>query len=88
VAQFKRYVTEEKVYHATVVVKPLTNNPVMRWIILNCAQSKLGIPHFVDNGATYQRYLCTPPDAGGGQARQPSLASVTSTSRRTHAPSP
>jgi 4-amino-4-deoxy-L-arabinose transferase-like glycosyltransferase len=67
VSQFKTYVSEGRVTRAAVAVSPLSRNPVMLWVTRHCAKQSFAPATFRSAGATFQRYLCSTIDAGGGE---------------------
>ncbi|HEX4127308.1 MAG TPA: glycosyltransferase family 39 protein [Acidimicrobiales bacterium] len=68
VAAFKQLVAEGRVERVTVVTDPLTNEPVMRWVVTHC--TKLGPAGYdVDADAARTAFNCVPRDAGGSSIR-------------------
>jgi 4-amino-4-deoxy-L-arabinose transferase-like glycosyltransferase len=65
---FERLVAEGRVRRVTVVTQPLTNEPVLRWVVAHCA--RLG-PAGYDPGAKAEStaFNCGPRDAPGTAAR-------------------
>jgi 4-amino-4-deoxy-L-arabinose transferase-like glycosyltransferase len=65
VPQFTRDVAEGRVTRVLVASSPPTSNPVMVWVTRNCAKQTYGESTVTHDDATFQRYLCSPADAGG-----------------------
>ena len=64
---FKRLVAEGRVQRVTVVTKPLTNEPVLRWVVTHC--TNLGPAGYdPDSQATSTAFNCGPHDATGRPA--------------------
>jgi 4-amino-4-deoxy-L-arabinose transferase-like glycosyltransferase len=69
VPQFVRLVDKGRIPRALAALKPLSNNPVMRWVVVNCLRNTYGNDTtIVDLGTTFQRYLCQPADIDVGRS--------------------
>jgi len=65
---FMRLVAEGRVQRVTVVTKPLTNEPVLRWVVAHC--SRLGPAGYdADAQATSTAFNCGPRRASGPPVR-------------------
>jgi hypothetical protein len=58
-------VRDGRISRVAVSVRPRTRNPDMVWTEAHCAVVHTEAGTFRDNGNLYQRYVCTPRDAGG-----------------------
>jgi hypothetical protein len=68
VSAFTRLVAKDRVQRVTVVTNPLTNEPVMRWVVAHC--TRLGPAGYdPDARATLSAFNCVPHDASGSPGR-------------------
>jgi hypothetical protein len=65
-AQFIRYVRDGRVVLVNVAVKPLTNNPDMRWVVEHCTRLSVSGSTYVSLGTRFQQYVCRGDQVGGG----------------------
>jgi 4-amino-4-deoxy-L-arabinose transferase-like glycosyltransferase len=63
--QFIHYVQEGRVGLVNVAVKPLTDNPDMRWVVAHCTRFTARGSTYVSLGTRFQQYLCSPDEANG-----------------------
>jgi 4-amino-4-deoxy-L-arabinose transferase-like glycosyltransferase len=64
--RFVRYVKKGRVGLVNVAVRPLTNNPDMRWVVTHCARLTAERSRYVSLGTTFQQYVCRPVDVFEG----------------------
>jgi hypothetical protein len=64
-AQFIRYVREGRVVLVNVAVKPLTNNPDMRWVVAHCTRLTIRGSTYVSLATRFQQYVCRGYQAEG-----------------------
>jgi 4-amino-4-deoxy-L-arabinose transferase-like glycosyltransferase len=64
-ARFIRYVQEGRVVLVNVAVKPLTNNPDMRWVVAHCTRLNVNGSTYVSLGTRFQQYVCRSYQADG-----------------------
>jgi 4-amino-4-deoxy-L-arabinose transferase-like glycosyltransferase len=64
-AQFIHYVQEGRVGLVSVAVKPLIDNPDMRWVVTHCTRFTAGGSTYVSLGTRFQEYLCFSYQADG-----------------------
>ena len=57
-AQLIHYVQEGRVGLVSVAVRPLTDNPDMRWVVAHCTRFTAGGSTYVSLGTRFQEYLC------------------------------
>jgi 4-amino-4-deoxy-L-arabinose transferase-like glycosyltransferase len=62
-AQFVRYVAEDRVRVVNVATQPLTRSPDLRWAAAHC--SKSGSYYLAEDRATFTDFICAPADASG-----------------------
>jgi 4-amino-4-deoxy-L-arabinose transferase-like glycosyltransferase len=59
-SQFIRYVHQGRIYAVTVAVDPLSQSPVMQWVVRNCSKQTNGASSYTNDGTRFQRFLCEP----------------------------
>ena len=64
-AQLIHYVQEGRVGLVSVAVRPLTDNPDMRWVVAHCTRFTAGGSTYVSLGTRFQEYLCYSYQAHG-----------------------